>query len=79
MNPMVELVLKHKKANIRKSEFLMHQQNSTSRILLVYQKIQWVSRKKGYRMYDFNFYIGSTRHIPKSFRSAALSTATQPW
>ena len=79
MNPTVELVLKHKKANMRKSEFLMHQQNSTSRILLVYQKIQWVSRKKGYCMYDFNFYIGSTRHIPKFFRSAALSTATQPW
>jgi hypothetical protein len=29
--------------------------------------------------YDFNFYIGSTRHIPKTFRSAALSTARQPW
>ena len=40
--------------------------------------IQWASRKKRIS-YDFNFYLGSTRHIPKSFRSAALSTATQPW
>jgi hypothetical protein len=29
--------------------------------------------------YDFKFYVGSTRHITKSFHSAALSTATQPW
>jgi hypothetical protein len=29
--------------------------------------------------YDFSFYIGRTGHIPKNFRSAALSTATQPW
>jgi hypothetical protein len=29
--------------------------------------------------YDFSFYVGRTGHIPKNFRSAALSTATQPW
>jgi hypothetical protein len=29
--------------------------------------------------YDFSFYVGCTGHIPKNFRSAALSTATQPW
>jgi hypothetical protein len=40
--------------------------------------VQWASQKKRIS-YDFNFYVGSTRHIPKSFRSAALSTATQPW
>jgi hypothetical protein len=26
--------------------------------------------------YDFSFYIGRTGHIPKNFRSAALSTDT---
>ena len=40
--------------------------------------VQWASQKKRIS-YDFNFYVGSTRHIPKSFRSAALSTVTQPW
>ena len=29
--------------------------------------------------YDFSSYVGSMRHIPKKIRSAALSTATQPW
>jgi hypothetical protein len=29
--------------------------------------------------YYFSFYVGSMRRIPKNFRSAALSTATQPW
>ena len=39
--------------------------------------VQWASRRKRIS-YDFHSYIGSTRHIPKTFRSAALSTATQP-
>ena len=30
-------------------------------------------------LYDFSSYVGSMRHIPKKIRSAALSTATQPW
>jgi len=29
--------------------------------------------------YNFSSYVGRTGHIPKNFRSAALSTATQPW
>ena len=29
--------------------------------------------------YNFSSYVGSMRLIPKNFRSAALSTATQPW
>jgi hypothetical protein len=40
--------------------------------------VQWASRKKRIS-YDFNSYVGSMRHIPKTFRSASLSTATQPW
>jgi hypothetical protein len=40
--------------------------------------LQWASRKKRIS-YDFHSYVGSTRHIPKTFCSAALSTATQPW
>jgi hypothetical protein len=34
--------------------------------------------KKEYHT-NSNSYVGSTRHIPKKFLSAALSTATQPW
>jgi hypothetical protein len=48
--------------------------------IIVYfaKKVQWASPKT--RMpYDFSSYVGSMRHIPKNFRSAALSTATQPW
>jgi hypothetical protein len=40
--------------------------------------VQWDSQKKRIS-YDFHSYICSTRHIPKTFHSAALSTATQPW
>ena len=29
--------------------------------------------------YNFSSYVGSMRHIPKNFRSVALSTVTQPW
>jgi len=29
--------------------------------------------------YNFSSYVGSMRLIPQNFRSAALSTATQPW
>ena len=34
--------------------------------------------KKGYRMIVYS-YVGSMRHIPKKFLSAALSTAPQQW
>ena len=40
--------------------------------------VQWASPKTRIP-YDFSSYVGSMRHIPKNFRSAALSTATQPW
>ena len=40
--------------------------------------IQWASPKTRIP-YNFSSYVGSMRHIPKNFRSAALSTATQPW
>jgi hypothetical protein len=42
------------------------------------QRYSGLRKKKGCRMI-FSSYVGRTGHIPKKFRSAALSTATQPW
>jgi len=81
MNPIVELVLKHKKANMRKSEFLMlealksaprlNDPNATS----MYNKITHFPGPKGIlKLADHNWKLTQTRQFYRHSYSAPTPT-----